>query len=86
MPGKNRVSQIIEMKAATLILISLTMKLGFILTPLNHFLIDTLGAAYPLRVLGHLILHLCRKSARYLRLPPVVQRFDGGTLGHLTVV
>jgi len=48
MPAKNCVGQIIEMKAATLTLISLTMRLGFILTPLNHFLTVTLGAAYPL--------------------------------------
>lgn len=49
MSSKNRVSQIVKVKAATLALISLPMGLGFILTLLIHFMAVTFGTAYPLR-------------------------------------
>lgn len=49
MPSKNRVGQIIKMKATTLTLISLTLRLGFILTSLDDFIALTLGTVYPLR-------------------------------------
>ncbi len=48
MSGKNRVGQIIEMEAATFALISLTLRLGFILTSLDDFIALTLGTVYPL--------------------------------------
>ena len=49
MQGKNRVGQIIEMKTATLTLISLTFRLGFILTSLDDCITLTLGTVYTLR-------------------------------------
>ena len=49
MPSKNRVGQVIEMKTATLTLISLTFRLGFILTSLDDCITLTLRTVYPLR-------------------------------------
>jgi hypothetical protein len=45
MSGKNRIAEVVEVSTAILALISLTMRLSFILTSFDHGRTITLGAA-----------------------------------------